>query len=105
MLGDGFEHMDTEQMRDKRIMFSLSRYGDIKSRCTRSAMCNPSRYIGKQGAKTSFNGLPAVWTEYYVHMELNYVFNNSNIAKIYATLTCMFIFLCRITTDIIAISV
>ena len=90
-------------MRDNRIMFSLSRYGDIKSRCTRGAMCNPSRYIGKQGAKTSFNGLPAVWTEYYVHMELTYVFNNSNIAKIYATLTCMFIFLSRKTTDISAI--
>ena len=77
MLGDGFEHMDTEQMRDNRIMFSLSRYGDIKSRCTRSTMCNPSRYIGKQGAKTSFNGLPAVWTEYCAHAELTYVFNNN----------------------------
>lgn len=49
VLGEGFDKINTEKMRDEKVMYSLSRYYmlDKTSQCNLANMKLPSDYMGE----------------------------------------------------------
>jgi len=49
VLGDGFEYIDTERMRDEKVLYSLTRHGVNKTengKCSTLNMCLDVPYQG-----------------------------------------------------------
>ena len=48
VIGEGFDQIDTQKLRDNKVLYTLTRHGLNKGNCSVENYCLSRKYMGKQ---------------------------------------------------------